>query len=217
VARETQRVRVAPQIRSMSCRASPASARSLETSSSSSNARPTSPGVRAEKRARSTWSMSFGFASKTSESASTPINSPSRSKSVAMTTLSAFFASEVMACATPFSETDFRIWASMSSRGSTFCQFEYSSGYSGFRTCPFSPTDTVSSPFHANVWCGTERCFPSFTDPSDRNWAIFFAVFAFSEIISRILILVITQCSGLIRPCTEEWLTPGHVARRSPG
>src|SRR5215211_4886447 len=121
-----------------------------------------------------------------------------------MTTLSAFFESDVMAWATPFSETDFRISASMSSRGSTFCQFEYSSGYSGFRTCPLRPTETVSSPFHVNVWCGTERCLPSLTDPSERNWAIFFAVFAFSEIISRILILVITQCSGLLRSRGED-------------
>src|ERR687897_3275783 len=87
----------------------------------------------------------------------------------------------------------------MSSLGSTFCQLEYSSGYSGFNTCPLRPTETVSSPFQLNVWWGTERCLPSFTDPSERNWAIFFAVFAFSEMISRILILVITQCSGLPR------------------
>jgi hypothetical protein len=142
--------------------------------------------------------MSFGFASKTSERASTPINSPSRSKSVAMTTLSAFFASDVTAWATPFSETDFRISASMSSRGSTFCQFEYSSGYSGLRTCPLRPTETVSSPFHVNVWCGTDRCLPSLTDPSERNWAIFFAVFAFSEIINRILLPFYTDKEHLV-------------------
>jgi hypothetical protein len=29
---------------------------------------------------------------------------------------------------------------------------------------------------------------PSFTEPSARNWAIFFAAFAFSEIINRILL-----------------------------
>src|SRR4028118_1282465 len=57
----------------MSCRASPASARSLETSTSSSNALFTSPGVSAEKRARSTWSTSFGFALNHRERASRPL------------------------------------------------------------------------------------------------------------------------------------------------
>src|SRR5215207_2467396 len=102
-----------------------------------------------------------------------------------------------MASATPFSETDLRISASMSLDGSTFCQFEYSSGYSGFSSCPLRPTETHSSPFQVKVWCGTLRCLPSLTDPSARNWATFFAAFAFSELISRILILVITQCSTL--------------------
>jgi hypothetical protein len=63
--------------------------------------------VKAEKRARWTWSKSFGFASKARLRASTPISSPSRSKSVAMTTSSAFLASERTASATPFSETFF--------------------------------------------------------------------------------------------------------------
>jgi len=96
--------------------------------------------------------MSAGFASKASERASTPISSPSRSKSVAMITRSAFFASDLTAAATPFSETDLRILASISSRGSTFCQLEYSSGYSGLSTCPLRPTETHSSPRQVKVW-----------------------------------------------------------------
>src|SRR5918997_2816833 len=114
-----------------------------------------------------------------------------------MTTLSAFLERDLTASATPFSETDFRISASISSLGSTFCQFEYSSGYSGFKTWPLRPTETVSSPFHMNVWCGTDRCLPSFTGPSARNWETFFAVLAFSEMISRILLPFITQTVSL--------------------
>src|SRR5215216_1676618 len=113
-----------------------------------------------------------------------------------MTTRSAFFASDLTAFATPFSETDLRISASMSSEGSTFCQFEYFSGYSGLRTWPFRPTETHSSPFQVKVWCGMLRYLPSLTDPSARDRAIFFAAFAFSEIISRILLSFITQCRG---------------------
>src|SRR5215210_4217651 len=182
----------------MSCRASPAAARSLETSTNSSKARVTSPLVRALKRERSTWSMSLGFASKARERASTPISSPSRSKSVATTTRSAFLERERTASATPFSETFLRISASMRVDGSTFCQLEYSSGYSGFRTWPLRPTETHSSPFQAKVWCGTERCLPSFAGPSARNWAIFFAAFAFSEIISRILLRFYTDKEHLV-------------------
>src|SRR5918999_6179591 len=116
-----------------------------------------------------------------------------------MTTRSAFLASDLTALATPFSETDLRISASMRSEGSTFCQFEYSSGYSGLSTWPLSPTETHSSPFQVKVWCGTLRCLPSLTGPSARIWAIFFAALAFSEIINRILILFITQCDDLSR------------------
>src|SRR5918998_318048 len=116
-----------------------------------------------------------------------------------MTTRSAFLASDLTAFATPFSETDLSISASIRSEGSTFCQLEYSSGYSGFSTCPLSPTETHSSPFQVNVWCGTLRCLPSLTGPSARIWAIFFAALAFSEIINRILILFITQCDDLSR------------------
>src|SRR5829696_1435516 len=193
VARETQRVNVAPQIRSISCRASPAAASSLETSTRLSNARVTSPLVSAEKRERSTWSMSLGLASNASDNASTPMSSPSRSKSVAITTLSAFLERERTASATPFSETDFRISASIRLEGSTFCQLEYSSGYSTLITCPLRPTETHSSPFQVKVWCGMLRCLPSLTDPSARNQAIFFAAFAFSEIISRILLRFYTD------------------------
>jgi hypothetical protein len=39
---------------------------------------------------------------------------------------------------------------------------------------------------------------PSLTDPSERNWAIFLAVFAFSEIISRILLLFYTDKEHLV-------------------
>src|SRR5215212_1737660 len=184
----------------MSWRASPAAARSLETSTSSSKARVTSPLVSALKRARSTWSTRLGFASKARDNASTPISSPSRSKSVAITTLSAFLERERTASATPFSETDFWISASIRLEGSTFCQLEYSSGYSGFRTCPLRPTETHSSSPHSKVWCGTERCLPSFTCPSARNWAIFLAAFAFSEIISRILSLFITHVGKGFHP-----------------
>src|SRR5215212_1285207 len=180
----------------MSWRASPAAARSLETSTSSSKARVTSPLVSALKRARSTWSTSLGFASKARDNASTPMSSPSRSKSVAITTLLAFFARERTASATPFSETDFFISASMRLEGSTFCQLAYSSGYSRLKTWPLRPTETHSSPFQVKVWCGILRCLPSLTGPSARNRAIFFAAFAFSEIINRILLSFITQCRG---------------------
>jgi hypothetical protein len=39
---------------------------------------------------------------------------------------------------------------------------------------------------------------PSLTGPSERNWAIFFAVFAFSEIISRILLPFYTDKEHLV-------------------
>jgi hypothetical protein len=39
---------------------------------------------------------------------------------------------------------------------------------------------------------------PSPTDPSERNWAIFFAVLAFSEIISRILLPFYTDKEHLV-------------------
>src|SRR5215218_369622 len=202
----------------MSWRASPAAASSLLTSTRFSKARVTSPLVSAEKRALSTWSTSFGLASNASDNASTPMSSPSRSKSVAITTLLAFFARERTASATPFSETDFFISASMRLEGSTFCQLAYSSGYSRLKTWPLRPTETHSSPFQVKVWCGTLRCLPSLTDPSARNWEIFFAALAFSEIINRILILFITQCSTLFhrhkpRPALRAHLLPPEFIR----
>src|SRR3712207_5871079 len=94
---------------------------------------------------------------------------------------------------------DLRISASMSLDGSTFCQFEYSSGYSGFSTCPLRPTETHSSPFQVKVWCATLRCLPSLTGPSARYWAIFLAAFAFSEIINRILLRFYTDKDHFVK------------------
>ena len=80
----------APQIRSMSWRDAPAEARLSSTATRLPNACAISSFVNAEYRARDTGA--FGFTSRMQESASEPMSSPSRSKSVAMTTESAFFA-----------------------------------------------------------------------------------------------------------------------------
>ena len=76
-AMERNRVRTAPQTRSMICRASPADARSWSTSTSSAKASLTSWGVRAEKWERLT--DTSPFSSRTTLRASTPISSPSLS------------------------------------------------------------------------------------------------------------------------------------------
>ena len=80
----------APQMRSMSWRDAPADARFTSSSTRLSNACVISSLVNAEYRARDTGAS--GFTSWMQESASLPMSSPSRSKSVAMMTESAFFA-----------------------------------------------------------------------------------------------------------------------------
>jgi len=74
---ERNLVRTAPQTRSMTWRVSPAEASAWSTSTGFAKAWSTSSGVSALNRLRRT--LTSGFSSSTTASASTPMSSPSRS------------------------------------------------------------------------------------------------------------------------------------------